>query len=219
MTCSAAPCRAEPGLQPLRQLLPRAYLEADRPAAIPGVRWDAIHRSTFPYIETPQYTRRIARGMALPRSLAARLRTLVPDDEELGTLFGREGNYTLMNGRPHSAGKTIAFRDGAPVQMVDPVERREAHGMFGELGSSGVFGRASGPPGSGVPGDNFNQPTDVAWDAAGNIFVSDGYGNSRVHKFAPNGTLRQRDWKNGTWRSGSAIKRSHGVLPSVPRVE
>src|SRR5689334_8507376 len=30
----------------------------------------------------------------------------------------------------------------------------------GELGSSGVFGRASGPPGSGVPGDNFNQPLD-----------------------------------------------------------
>lgn len=87
MTGSAAPCPAEPGLQPLRQPLAREYLEADRPAAIPGVRWDAIHRSTFPYIETPRYTRRIARGMALPRSLAARLRTLVPDDEELGTFL------------------------------------------------------------------------------------------------------------------------------------
>jgi len=58
---------------------------------------------------------------------------------------------------------------------------------IGELGSSGVFGRAAGPPGSGVPGDNFNQPTDVAWDAAGNIFVSDGYGNARVAKFDKNG--------------------------------
>ena len=57
----------------------------------------------------------------------------------------------------------------------------------GELGSSGVFGRASGPPGSGVPGDNFNQPLDVAWDAAGNIFVPDGYGNARVAKFDKNG--------------------------------
>ncbi|MGA7414842.1 MAG: peptidyl-alpha-hydroxyglycine alpha-amidating lyase family protein [Bryobacteraceae bacterium] len=28
----------------------------------------------------------------------------------------------------------------------------------------------------------FNRPTDVAWDAAGNSFISDGYGNSRVAK-------------------------------------
>jgi NHL repeat len=33
----------------------------------------------------------------------------------------------------------------------------------------------------------FNRPTDVAWDAAGNIFVSDGYGNSRVVKYDRNG--------------------------------
>jgi sugar lactone lactonase YvrE len=33
----------------------------------------------------------------------------------------------------------------------------------------------------------FNRPTDVAWDAAGNIFVSDGYGNSRVVKYDKNG--------------------------------
>ena len=32
-----------------------------------------------------------------------------------------------------------------------------------------------------------NRPTDVAWDDAGNIFVSDGYGNSRVVKYDKNG--------------------------------
>ena len=31
----------------------------------------------------------------------------------------------------------------------------------------------------------FNRPTDVAWDSQGNIFVSDGYGNSRVVKISP----------------------------------
>ena len=33
----------------------------------------------------------------------------------------------------------------------------------------------------------FSRPTDVGWDAAGNIFVTDGYGNSRVVKFDKNG--------------------------------
>jgi hypothetical protein len=33
----------------------------------------------------------------------------------------------------------------------------------------------------------FNRPTDVAWDAEGNIFVSDGYGNSRVAKYSKDG--------------------------------
>jgi len=37
-----------------------------------------------------------------------------------------------------------------------------------------------------IPGDDvlhFNQPTDVAWDRDGNIYVTDGYVNSRVLKF------------------------------------
>src|SRR5260370_6132231 len=37
-----------------------------------------------------------------------------------------------------------------------------------------------------IPGDDvlhFNQPTDVAVDRDGNIYVADGYGNSRVLKF------------------------------------
>src|SRR6186997_2108125 len=35
----------------------------------------------------------------------------------------------------------------------------------------------------------FRQPTDVAWDAEGNIYISDGYVNSRVAKYDKNG-----DW-------------------------
>src|SRR3984957_13514079 len=33
----------------------------------------------------------------------------------------------------------------------------------------------------------FDRPTDVGWDPEGNIFVSDGYGNSRVVKYDKNG--------------------------------
>ena len=33
----------------------------------------------------------------------------------------------------------------------------------------------------------FNRPTDVGWDAEGNIFVTDGYGNSRIVKYDKQG--------------------------------
>ncbi|MBC8353739.1 MAG: hypothetical protein H8E66_17205 [Planctomycetes bacterium] len=35
--------------------------------------------------------------------------------------------------------------------------------------------------------DQFNKPTDVAFGARGEIYVSDGYGNNRIMKFTPNG--------------------------------
>jgi DNA-binding beta-propeller fold protein YncE len=43
-----------------------------------------------------------------------------------------------------------------------------------------------------VPGDDvlhFNQPTDIALDREGNIYVADGEGNSRVLKFNKNGNV------------------------------
>jgi hypothetical protein len=62
----------------------------------------------------------------------------------------------------------------------------------------GPAGGRGGLPGAGVAGDNFNRPTDVAWDAAGNIFVSDGYGNSRVAKFDKNGMFIKSWGSKGT---------------------
>ena len=44
----------------------------------------------------------------------------------------------------------------------------------------------------GVPGEDgthFNQPTDIAFNVRGEMYVSDGYGNKRVAKFDPEGNF------------------------------
>ncbi len=53
------------------------------------------------------------------------------------------------------------------------------------------------PPLPAIDGQ-FRQPTDVTWDTAGNIFISDGYINSRVAKFDKNG-----DWVKQWGERGS----------------
>jgi DNA-binding beta-propeller fold protein YncE len=52
---------------------------------------------------------------------------------------------------------------------------------------AGRGGPPPGPPGAGVAGESFQRPTDVAWDAQGNIYVADGYGNARIAKYDRNG--------------------------------
>ena len=58
-------------------------------------------------------------------------------------------------------------------------------------------GRASTPPRPHVDG-HFRQPTDVAWDTQGNIFISDGYINSRVAKYDKNGDWVKSWGEHGT---------------------
>jgi DNA-binding beta-propeller fold protein YncE len=43
------------------------------------------------------------------------------------------------------------------------------------------------------PGGPFNRPTNIAVGPKGDLYVSDGYGNCRVHRFSPTGELR-RSW-------------------------
>ena len=53
------------------------------------------------------------------------------------------------------------------------------------------------PPRPPIDGQ-FRQPTDVTWDTEGNIYISDGYVNSRVAKFDKNG-----DWVKSFGEPGS----------------
>jgi hypothetical protein len=72
--------------------------------------------------------------------------------------------------------------------------------------------RAGGPaglPGAGVEGESFSRPTDVAWDAQGNIYVADGYGNARVAKYDRNGKWLKNWGSRGTGQGQFNIV--HGI--------
>ena len=64
------------------------------------------------------------------------------------------------------------------------------------------------PPRPAVDGQ-FRQPTDVTWDPEGNIFISDGYINSRIAKYDKNG-----DWVKqwgGPGNGPSQFNTPHGI--------
>jgi outer membrane protein assembly factor BamB len=57
----------------------------------------------------------------------------------------------------------------------------------------GTLLRTLGTPNAAAPtfyGQPFNMPTGTAFTSDGDVFVSDGYGNRRVHRFSPDGTLK-----------------------------
>lgn len=65
------------------------------------------------------------------------------------------------------------------------------------------------PPAPAQDG-RFRQPTDVAWDSQGNIYISDGYVNSRVAKFDKNGNW-VKEW--GTPGTGqSQFRTPHAIV-------
>jgi DNA-binding beta-propeller fold protein YncE len=80
--------------------------------------------------------------------------------------------------------------------------------LFGRKPESVEGAAAAPPPGTPPPTPNpafalfsqrlFNRPTDVAWDAAGNSFFADGYGNSRVVKYDKEGNWVKAWGKRGT---------------------
>jgi DNA-binding beta-propeller fold protein YncE len=120
--------------------------------------------------------------------------------------FDPQGNYMRSIGKglygfvfAHSV-KVDSYGD---IWCVD-----EGSNMVIEFSQEGrvlmVLGRRPEPsehllPGQALPTWMFNRPTDVAWDEAGDIFVSDGYGNSRVVKYD-----RFGDWIKEWGRKGAA---------------
>jgi DNA-binding beta-propeller fold protein YncE len=59
------------------------------------------------------------------------------------------------------------------------------------------------------PAGPFNRPTNLAMGPQGDLFVSDGYGNCRVHRFSPSGELK-RSWGTPGGRPGEFYL-PHGI--------
>jgi hypothetical protein len=104
-------------------------------------------------------------------------------------IFDREGNFLSSWGeglfkRPH--GVTIG-PDGCLYCVDDGDHTVKKFTLGGRLLMTlGTPGQPA-PLHSGLP---FNRPTKVAFDPQdGNLYVGDGYGNSRVHKYTPEGKL------------------------------
>jgi len=74
-----------------------------------------------------------------------------------------------------------------------------------------VPARPSTGDGAGQQSDLFDRPTDVAWDAAGNIFVADGLGNARIAKFDKDGKFVKSWGKRGTATGEFANVRSVAI--------
>ena len=76
-------------------------------------------------------------------------------------------------------------------------------GKASDTGSSGKYTEVTrgGPP--------FNRPTRICEDKDGNLYVTDGYGNARVHKFSCDGTLIKSWGEPGT--ASGQFNLPHGI--------
>ena len=88
---------------------------------------------------------------------------------------------------------------GVPVNQAPPAPAAGAVPAGGRgAGPAGGAGGGGPLPGAGAEGESFSRPTDVAWDATGNIYVADGYGNARIAKYEPTGKYIKSWGSRGT---------------------
>lgn len=100
--------------------------------------------------------------------------------------FGPDGSVWCADDTAHTVTKFTT--EGKVLQILGTRDQPSDSGYVQKLGLNSIQ-RGAGP---------FNRPTGVQVSAEGIIFVSDGYGNARVHKFSPDGKLLQSWGEPGT---------------------
>jgi len=91
--------------------------------------------------------------------------------------FGPDGSVWCADDTAHTVTKFTT--EGNVLQVLGTRDQPSDSGYVQTLGLDSIQ-RGAGP---------FNRPTGVQVSSEGIIFVSDGYGNARVHKFGPDGKL------------------------------
>jgi DNA-binding beta-propeller fold protein YncE len=87
------------------------------------------------------------------------------------------GDTVYTTDRTGSRARAFSL-DGTPGLTLG---RDRVYSDTGQVSKSWLVERAAGP---------FNHPTEMIRHPNGDIYVTDGYRNARVHRFAPDGTLR-----------------------------
>jgi hypothetical protein len=89
-----------------------------------------------------------------------------------------EGSNMVMKFNPQGLVTMVLGRKDEAIDYLEKYLEEADHTVAG----------ANAKPGAGAGrGGSFGRPTDVAFDTQGNIFVADGYDNSRVAKFTKDG--------------------------------
>ena len=98
-----------------------------------------------------------------------------------GICIAPDGSIFCTNDRNHTVSK---FTPDGKLLMTLGIENKPSDTGYRDVPDA--FERIAMITRGGPP---FNRPTGVAVAASGEIYVSDGYGNARIHKFSPDGTL------------------------------
>lgn len=98
-------------------------------------------------------------------------------------VFDAEGNFLRSWGKG-----VIDDPHGIRVDRANNVWVVDRAGAILKFTTTGKLLLTIGTKGvRGNDDKSFGSPTDIAWDSQGNTYIADGYGNSRVAKFDPNG--------------------------------